>query len=440
MFKYLILAIVLVFIIGLVPAGRVGAQDGENFCETLPTIVYGDDVSGNISDAQYFDAYCFDGNVGDEIVIDLNATQGNLDTYLRLFDPFAEQMYAENDDVNAGTTDSQIEFTLPDTATYLIFVSRYEFDEGTSSGSFDLTLTRRGGGTGGLGDLGGAGSGTKNDDDGGNEDEIADPSQVITISCDTGETLYGGIQFGFININPGFTYTVTVFGLGDFDPVVAVETEPGVGTCNDDEIAAAGSFVAVPGEGSVMANRLTAQVRFSVPRAGSSPIITVGSFNGMGGRFAMVIEGLAINPSDEADGFVIRVPEATADEPLGVYMISRYIDLDPYLSVAAGEGLDEAFGPDNDFNPDFIDFNNLLLLAECDDAGTGVCEDTPAMPGGGIDIVNGSDYVTGELDAGLQFVPESTEPFLYIFTSYSGQSSGTYAIAIMGSVPSVRLQ
>lgn len=417
----------------LLPLGvgiPTASAQGENFCNSLDSISYGDTVTGSITDAEYFAGYCFEGSTGDQVTIDLVATTGDLDTYLIISDVFGEQVFAENDDVESGNTNSQIILDVSSGGTFLVFVSRYDGEEGTTTGNFALSITSSGSGGGNTGDDKG--------NDGGNSD-VADPSEVITISCDTGETLYGGVQFGFINIVPGYQYTVTVFGIGDFDPVVAVETSPGIGECNDDEALAAGSFVTLPGEGSVRANRQTAQVRFSLARAGS-PVITVGSFNGQGGDFVMVIEGLAIAYPEEADGFVLRVPTAVADETLGVYMISRYNDLDPYLQLAAGEGLNEAYGPDGTFDPEFIDYNNAFIAFECDDAGTGDCSDMDAMSGGGIDISNGSDYITWEYDAGIQAVPETTDPLLYVFSSSGSSSSGTYAILVMGTMPSVDLQ
>lgn len=401
----------------------------QNFCKTATTIEYGQSATGRLDANTFAVAYCFTGEAGDTVVIEAEATSGNLDTFLVVTDPAGETILAENDDIDSTNTDSQITYTLPESGMYLILVSRFGGEQGTSSGRFRLALSSSSSG-GGLGS-----SGTPVPV----EDKIADPSEVVTITCDTGEVLYGGVQFTFININPGFSYTVTVFGLDDFDPVVAVETEPGIGRCNDDDARAAGSFVAVPGEGSLIANRRTAQVRFSLPRNGS-PVITVGSFNGQGGRFVMVIEGLAISPATEADGFILRVPEAITDEPLSVYMISRFVDLDPYLQVASGPGLNQAFDSDGYLNPDFIDYDNVFILAECDDAGQGTCAETPALPGGGVAISNGSDYVTGRVDAGIQGTPETSDPFLFVFSSYQGRTRGTYAIVVMGAVPSVRIQ
>lgn len=415
--------IIVGFMLSLLMTVGIGVSatsaQGQNFCTSLDSIDYGDTVVGSISDSAFFSGYCFDARAGETVTIDLVATTGDLDTYMIISDEFGEEIFAENDDVESGNANSQIVFTAPASGSYLIFVSRYDGEEGTTTGNFALSIT--------------------GDDDGIIDIDIADPSEVITISCDTGETLYGGVQFGFINIVPGFQYTVTVFGINDFDPVVAVETAPGIGECNDNELLAAGSFVSLPDEGNIRANRQTAQVRFNLPRAGS-PIITVGSFSGEGGEFVMVIEGLAIAYAEEADGFILRVPTAVADQTLGVYMISRYNDLDAYLQLAAGDGLNDAFGSDGTFDPELIDYNNAFIAFECDDAGSGDCSEMDAMSGGGIDIANGSDYITWEYDAGIQVVPETTDPMLYVFSSSGSATSGTYAILILGTIPSVDLR
>jgi hypothetical protein len=244
------------------------------------------------------------------------------------------------------------------------------------------------------------------------------------------------VQLSFIRINPGFQYTVTVFGVADFDPIVAVETAPGVGDCNDDAPAAAGSEIAVPGLGNLVSNNRTAQVRFTTSSRSDSVVnITVGAVGGGGGQYVMVLEGLAISPSTELDGFAVRVPTSVAQDPLSVYMVSQFTDLDPTLEAAQGEGLDQAYDENGDFDPDLVDFNDLSSVAFCDDVAVGDCSDTPAFPGGGVDIANGSRYVAGELDAGLVIIPQSSRPILYIFGSAGGRSAGQYAIMIIGTVP-----
>jgi|GEM_PF-2812823 len=245
---------------------------------------------------------------------------------------------------------------------------------------------------------------------------------VFIITCDNGLEVVGGARFTFININPGFSYTVTAIGIDGFDPVLAVATAPGEGSCNDDAPAAEGSEVAVPGVGLVEANNLTAQVR--VQGTGGNVDVFVGGFQGSTGQFAMIIEGLAINPADELDAFLISVPQVLVQEELGVYMISRDGSrVDPYMEVYGGDGL----------QTDPLDFNQVSLLALCDDAGVGDCSDTPEFPGGGIFIRNGNRYEAGNTDAGISASLGTTDRFLYAFGSYNGASTGDYGIVVIGT-------
>ncbi len=395
-----------------------------DFCREAESIAYGDSVNGSITDALALQAYCFNGRAGDEITITVSVTSGNLQALVYIFDPTLEDLHTSNFEDGASRFVS-LEYTVPAGGQYLIAVSREGFDEGTTTGSFLLSLNVAGAGSGpGLGNP---------------QDAL-----VFNVTCSVGgqttQEVRGGIQFSFINVNPGFSYTVTVFGLDGFDPVLAVEHGEGIGTCNDDEPAAAGSELAVPGFGYAEANTRTAQVRFQVRRQGDPVNITVGAFGGNSGQFVMVLEGLAISPSTELDGFVIRVPSSVAEEPIAVYMISRYNSLDSILTVGQGPGLNQAFDDDTgDFMPNAIDYNDVFIVAECDDAGSGDCADTPAFPARtGVDIANGSLYLGSSTDAGIVLMPNSSDPLLYVFGSYDGRSAGEYAIMVIGNVPGER--
>lgn len=417
------------------PMQPVAAQGNTNPCQSGQGIAiqYGETKEGRINSTNGFVAYCFEGSSGDRITIDFIATSGNLDPYLGLLDGSFENVLIENDDVTDGNLNSQITFTLPSTGAYVIVGMHYD-PEATFAGTYTISLSKSGGGTSGsfgnaTGNLGNRASPTPT--------LLPEDEVVLTITCDTGETITGGVQFGFLNIVPNYSYTVTVFGLDDFDPVVAVETSPGIGQCNDDTPAAAGSEIAVPGTGNIVANRTSAQVRFTMRDYGN-PVITVGATDGQSGTFVMVLEGLAISPFTELDGFVIRVASRVAADPLSVYMVSMYTNLDPYLEMYAGDGLLHAYGEDDNLQPDLMDLDDIELVFTCDDAGGAGCEDTPAFPGGGVDIANGSRYVAGEYDSGLSIIPNNSDPLLFVFSSYSGQSGGQYAIMVIGSVPGAR--
>ena len=248
---------------------------------------------------------------------------------------------------------------------------------------------------------------------------------VFRVTCDTGEEILGGTIFTFLAINPGFSYRVTTIGIGEFDPVMAVITGPGIGNCNDDNTSVAGSQVAVPGVGLIEGDNLDSQVTVSTSVSGNVDVV-VGGYQGATGQFAMVVEGLAINPRDELDGFLISVPTVLINEPIGVYMVNRSGSrVDPYLQLAGGHGLQQ----------DPLDFNQAQILMICDDAGVGDCSNTEQFPGGGVDITNGFRYEADTNDAGISIALGSTDKFLYAFGSYNSETTGDYAIIVVGTVP-----
>lgn len=424
--KHILIALVLILTSALFVAPASAQLGQTNYCDDSVSVVYGDLVTGQITNANFASGFCFEGRANEQIVVTVTVTNGNLQPFVFISDPNLVEVFTSNADTAGAEQTIVIGWTVPENGQYLIGVSRAGVESGTTTGGFELKL-----------DLGNGSSGPGL----GNPEDDLVFNVTCTINGQTSQEVRGGVQFSFINVNPGYPYTVTVFGLDNFDPVLAVEYGVGIGTCNDDESAAAGSELAVPGFGYISSNRLTSQVRFTTRNQGDPVNITVGALGGNSGQFVMVLEGLAISPSTELDGFVIRVPSSVAQETLGVYMVSRYTDLDPILSVWNGEGLNQAFDEFGEFYPDFIDYNNLLQVFECDDAGAGTCADTPPFPttgGTGVRIANGSSYIGGEYDAGIALIPETSDPLLYVFGSYNGASAGTYAIMVIGNVPGER--
>jgi hypothetical protein len=83
--------------------------------------------------------YEFELAAGQSVLITAEATSGDLDTYLTLYDPSGVRV-AENDDRNPGEIlDSALGYTAAMAGTYTIRVSRYE--PGDSSGNYVLNIT-----------------------------------------------------------------------------------------------------------------------------------------------------------------------------------------------------------------------------------------------------------------------------------------------------------
>lgn len=113
------------------------------FAQTDTFLNYGDTVTGRISDEAPLQEWQFEGTAGDSITIMMNAiTQGpgSLDSYLRLLNPDG-QIITENDDANNTTVNALIEaFSLPADGLYTIHATRFGFENGLSSGEYELSL------------------------------------------------------------------------------------------------------------------------------------------------------------------------------------------------------------------------------------------------------------------------------------------------------------
>ncbi|MBN1564178.1 MAG: PPC domain-containing protein, partial [Anaerolineae bacterium] len=130
-----------------IDTGTDGATEDETGAETgiiagTTALVYGDTVSGTITDQQVSRLYEFTGAAGDRVQITLEAAAGSeLDCYLELQDANGEVIDA-NDDINPGIVrNSQIVTVLPADGRYTLVASRYVGpDAPTTEGDYELTL------------------------------------------------------------------------------------------------------------------------------------------------------------------------------------------------------------------------------------------------------------------------------------------------------------
>ncbi|MDQ7027822.1 MAG: hypothetical protein Q9P44_19950, partial [Anaerolineae bacterium] len=105
-------------------------------------LVYSDEpVNGSITNDVFAQFYQFRGNVGDVVRACVQRTIGNLDPIVILRDSLDNNL-AINDDAENSDCDSELNFTLPETARYVIAVTRFGLRDGTTVGEYNLTLTR----------------------------------------------------------------------------------------------------------------------------------------------------------------------------------------------------------------------------------------------------------------------------------------------------------
>ncbi len=99
-------------------------------------IAYGDEATGAISDENEEALFCFLGAEGDWVSVSLEATSGDLDTYLSLVSLDREVLVGWNDDAGPTNFNSELEYVyLPDTGAYGLVAGRY-----SGAGDFRLRL------------------------------------------------------------------------------------------------------------------------------------------------------------------------------------------------------------------------------------------------------------------------------------------------------------
>jgi len=118
------------------PTPQINASQGG---DTL--IRYGETVSDTIRNDVYARFYQFMGEPNDRVVITVETQTGNLDpiVVLRTAD---DVNLAQNDDATPTTRNSRLEFTLDSAGQYVIAVTRYGLRDGTTTGSYNLTIER----------------------------------------------------------------------------------------------------------------------------------------------------------------------------------------------------------------------------------------------------------------------------------------------------------
>lgn len=109
--------------------------------EFVGEISVGAPLQGSIDNTIFIQMYAYDGSAGETITITM-AGDANLDSYLGLMDE-AGEIIAEDDDSGGGAADmdAQISIRLPESGPYIIIATRNGIDQGSSAGSYTLTVT-----------------------------------------------------------------------------------------------------------------------------------------------------------------------------------------------------------------------------------------------------------------------------------------------------------
>lgn len=249
----------------------------------------------------------------------------------------------------------------------------------------------------------------------------------VNIACSLNDAeIVNGTSVTIVQMRPGFSYTVTALGIGNFDPVLVVSTESGRTTaCNDDSDTTRSYTVTLPGVGTVRGNNNSAQVTFQQPINDLADMhINIGGFGGMSGEFLLIIQGMGVTDADGGGDpfrFLMTDRVAASNLPVTAYMIGVNQSLDPMLDTA-----------DSDFE-NYLDdvFSNPIY---CDDAGDDdLCwGDSDSLESASINYSGGS--IDGDLfDAMIAIDPydilaNNMESMLFLATSYEVSTYGQYAL------------
>lgn len=136
---------VLILSVLLLAAGPVGGQ------QTVFPITPGSSVEGNLNNTLFSARFSFEGRARDRVTISMQATSGDLDPFLVLFDP-AGDLLEQNDDTGTGSRDAEISIELRESGTYVVEATRFQQEAGTSAGTYRLLVVASGASGGDVGE------------------------------------------------------------------------------------------------------------------------------------------------------------------------------------------------------------------------------------------------------------------------------------------------
>lgn len=382
----------LLFCILLLSATAASAQIGEPDTEIL---TYDSVVSGDITADAIFDWWFIQAQAGDEMVIDMQASDG-LAPLLGLLSP-ESILVARSED---GTVDGAVtmEYIAPEDGEYVIVATRAGNENGTTTGSYQLRVRRANAAF-----------------------TRVNPYQQVIFRCNDMEVT-NAATLEFYDYSEQVTaYRINVYGIGDFVPVIRVELERlGVTDCSSDSQAMSGDNYTLPGQETVTLEgdllRHAAQLTITGAQQAGMVLLTIGSRDGAPGQYVTVIEGFYIDPRNDRDILRIGQGPLAAAAPLLVYMVG---------------GKNERLDPVITFEDDSGDTNATI----CDDAGRRGCDEVASIEGLQINIGAEVEIRGDRFDAGALLHPG--DPLLRSLElgSFSGNTSGSYSLVLLGELP-----
>jgi hypothetical protein len=357
-------------------------------------LAYGQMISGVIDDNAFFNAWTFYASANDDIEATMVASDG-LQPLLGLLDPSGELVARSDDGEIDGSV--RIDYTIPREGTFTLIATRVGNEEGTSTGSYSLSLRLA------------ARVGMPLD------------AREVSFRCDEFEAVTAlKVELQPELATPGVPYRFSVYSLDGFQGIVRLRgTELDFELCQRGNIDNLGDILYLPGEQPLLIDESMLADQFDLslqdPQINGTLTLTVGSVDGAPGRYLVVIQGLAIDEANTEDTVIAEVGARAASAPVLAYAVAddnRNSRLDPHLQLA---------GEPNG----------------CDDAGRRGCESVPSFAGSGLRIVDDLTLLGDRFDAGLLLRAETTDRQELEIGSFSGNTFGAYALFFIGALPPI---
>ena len=389
--KFSLLASLIILLMAVVP---LAAQDDVPLSEIIN---YDDEVADSLTQVAFWDWWNIQADAGDVMVVDMFA-QDTLEPLLGILTPDGGLVARSEDGEPGGRV--TLEYTVPTAGEYTIVATRAGNENGTSAGAYQLRVRRANA-----------------------PDSRAATYQQVTFRCQDFEvTNVATLEFAEDNGQAEF-YLISVYGFGDFEPVIRANFDGlDLEDCSRDSQGMAGTVYAVPGEEIVTLEGETphaAQLLIAGGPQVNGVTLTIGSANGTTGHYVAVINGFVIGENDE-DAIRIGQGPLAATEPLVVYMVAgQGTRLDPSLRLLTNLNEDEGI--------------------VCDDAGRRGCEGVTSPVGLSIQLADSGELIEADrFDAGVTLPPGPPQLRDIELGSFRGNTTGHYALVLLGSLPEKR--
>ena len=356
-------------------------------------IAFGLSVNGTIADDGMFQLWRFEARAGNEVRAGMQAADG-LAPLIGILDPAGDLVAASDD--GAPNTVVTVTYTIPADGIYMLVATRAGRDQGTTTGSYVLSLA-----------LANAPAATNPD------------AREVTFRCDTAEIATAlKIKLDSSLVVEGINYRINVYGLDGFQTTVRITSDLEVtNLCRRGNTHTLGDYIVLPGETPVIVDEAqqenTFELEINQPEVLGDINLAIGSEDAAAGRYLAVVTGLSIDAPGQHDLIQLEVGPLAAQGDVFVYAVA--VDaansrLDPYVRLY----------PNDD---------------GCDDAGRRGCEDVPSIAGAGLRLADEFSLLGDRFDAGVRLRKDDLERQFVEIGSFSGNTSGDYALIIIGTLP-----